>query len=84
MHLTGLLIPLSSPIGALKMCPPLTIKNWASYQPFAGVGCNNGIIQICDVANGSVVKEIAVHNYPVKGNNEMLVAILRQRDFIVD
>lgn len=51
----------------MKMCPPLTVKNWQHYHPLIAVGCSNGTIQICDVSDGLVKKELAVHNYSVKG-----------------
>ncbi len=77
--LSGLLPSLSiSPSAAVvKMCPPLTVKNWQHYQPVVAVGCHNGQVQIIDMASGLVRKELAIHNYPVKGIewtqlNEML------------
>ena len=72
--LSGLLtslsgFPPSSNQCVMKMCPPLTVKNWQYYQPLVAVGCANGTIQICDVSSGLIKKELAVHNYAVKGTN---------------
>lgn len=53
----------------MKMCPALTVKNCHQYQPFTAVGCVSGSVQICDVSNGLVKKELAIHNYAVKGKN---------------
>ena len=70
--LSGLLIPIShhpsTGTVVMKMCPPLTVKNWQHYQPLIAIGCANGTVQICDVAYGLVRKELAVHNYAVKGS----------------
>ena len=80
-NLSGLLTSLSGqPTSAnghtvMKMCPPLTVKNWNYYQPLVAVGCSNGAIQICDVASGLVKKEMAVHNYPVKGMLTFLIKL---------
>ena len=72
--LSGLLtslsgFPPSSNQCVMKMCPPLTVKNWQYYQSLVAVGCANGTIQICDVSSGLIKKELAVHNYAVKGTN---------------
>lgn len=70
--LSGLLTSLSgyapsSNQFVMKMCPPLTVKNWQYYQPLVAIGCANGTIQVCDVSSGLIKKELAVHNYAVKG-----------------
>ena len=36
--LSGLLHGLAAPPFIIKMCPPLTTKNWAVYQPLLAVG----------------------------------------------
>lgn len=67
--LCGLVIPLMSvSTTVIKMCPPLTLKNLQTYQPLVAVGCPNGAVLIVDVADGMLKKEIAVHNYAVKGD----------------
>ena len=67
--LCGLVIPLmSAATTVIKMCPPLTLKNLQAYQPLVAIGCPNGAVHIVDVADGMLKKEIAVHNYPVKGD----------------
>lgn len=66
--LCGLVIPLmSTATTVIKMCPPLTLKNLQLYQPLVAIGCPNGAVHIVDVADGMLKKEIAVHNYAVKG-----------------
>eukprot|EP00794_Sanderia_malayensis_P005451 gene5450-6133_t len=51
----------------LKMCPALTTKNWAVYKPLVAVGCSSGLLQIFNLADGTLYKEIAVHATAVKG-----------------
>ena len=36
--LTGLLSGVASPPFVIRMCPPLTTKNWAVYQPLLALG----------------------------------------------
>lgn len=60
--------PISSNQVVMKMCPPLTVKNWHYYHPLVAIGCASGTVQICDVATGLITKELAVHNYAVKGD----------------
>ncbi|KAH3790794.1 hypothetical protein DPMN_169001 [Dreissena polymorpha] len=38
--MTGLLQGLLSPITVIRMCPPLTTKNWNIYKPLLAVGEN--------------------------------------------
>ena len=59
----------------MKMCPPLTVKNLQYYHPLVAIGCANGTVQICDVASGLIKKELAVHNYGVKGDIHFVVQL---------
>lgn len=36
--ITGLLNGVVSPVTCLRMCPPLTTKNWSVYEPLIAVG----------------------------------------------
>ena len=65
--LSGVLSNLSNPPFVLRMCPPLTTKNWPDYKPFLASGGNNGNIQILDMSLGKVEREYATHTYPVRG-----------------
>lgn len=72
LTLSGLLTSLSAQPNhshgfVFKMCPALTVKNCDQYQPVAAIGCVSGAVQICDVATGLVKKELAIHNYAVRG-----------------
>lgn len=54
---------------AVKYLPVffLWTQNWVEYEPLAAVGCSNGQVQLVDVATGLVARELAVHNYAVRG-----------------
>ncbi len=58
---------LGNPPYVLRMCPPLTTKNWPEYNPYLASGGNNGNIQIIDMSTGKVEREFATHTYPVRG-----------------
>ena len=36
--MTGLLNGITTPITVVRMCPPLTTKNWNIYEPMLAVG----------------------------------------------
>lgn len=63
----GLLPSLASPVTALRMCPPLTTRNWQKYQPLLAVGTAGGLVQVLNAATGTVDKELALHTCPVRG-----------------
>ncbi|OWF51700.1 WD repeat-containing protein 11-like isoform X2 [Mizuhopecten yessoensis] len=65
--MTGLMSGVSTPITVIKMCPPLTTKNWSVYQPLLAMGSNNGTIQILHVSSGQIEREYSVHAGPVRG-----------------
>eukprot|EP00092_Neocalanus_flemingeri_P029430 GFUD01031956.1.p1 GENE.GFUD01031956.1~~GFUD01031956.1.p1 ORF type:complete len:979 (+),score=386.47 GFUD01031956.1:514-3450(+) len=56
-----------SPSKAVRMCPPLTTKNWAAYRPLLAVGTVTGHLQVVNVSTGLVEREVAVHSAPVLG-----------------
>jgi len=56
-----------SPSKAVRMCPPLTTKNWGEYRPLLAVGTVTGHVQILNVSTGLVEREVAVHSAPVLG-----------------
>lgn len=65
--MSGVLSNLSNPPFVLRMCPPLTTKNWPEYNPFMASGGNNGNIQILNMSTGRVDREFATHTFPVRG-----------------
>ncbi|GLH00339.1 Uncharacterized protein GBIM_06748 [Gryllus bimaculatus] len=64
---TGLLTSAASLLTVVRMCPPLTTRNWQQYTPLMAGGTASGLIQVFNMATGAVDKELAVHAYPVRG-----------------
>ena len=69
--MTGLLQSLGQ-LTCIKMCPPLTTKNLATYRPLLALGTVTGHIQLVNVSTGLVEREIAVHSGPVQVRNPKL------------
>ncbi|KAL5471412.1 hypothetical protein EMCRGX_G029528 [Ephydatia muelleri] len=67
MLLEGLWTGITSYPTSVRMCPPLTTKNWSSYKPLLAIGMTNGSVQVFNLATKSVVKEYSIHAYPVLG-----------------
>lgn len=65
--MTGLLNGLISPITVIRMCPPLTTKNFSLYEPLLAVGSQIGSVQIVNVSSGQIEKEYSLHTGPVRG-----------------
>lgn len=66
MVLNGMWCGISGLTTAVRMCPPLTTKNWAYYVPLMAVGATTGMIYIVSLKTESVVQEISVHTCSVK------------------
>ena len=64
--MTGLLNGINSAITVVRMCPPLTTKNWNMYEPLLAVGSQQGSVQIVNVGNGQIEREYSVHTSSVK------------------
>ena len=47
LHTTGIIGGLLTPPFVVRMCPPLTVKNFSDYRPLLAVGAINGSIQVC-------------------------------------
>ncbi|KAL5022239.1 hypothetical protein ScPMuIL_001394 [Solemya velum] len=65
--LMGLLNGIASPLTVIRMCPPLTTKNWTHYEPLLASGTSSGSIQILNIASGQVEKEYSLHTSSVRG-----------------
>ncbi|ESO13031.1 hypothetical protein HELRODRAFT_63831 [Helobdella robusta] len=55
-----------SPI-VVRMCPPLTTKNFNFYQPLLAVGSASGNVFVFNLSGGQMFKELSVHTSSVKG-----------------
>lgn len=65
--LVGLLNGLASPPVVIRMCPPLTTKNFSTYQPMMAVGSSTGIVQVYNLSSGQMSREFSVHSCAVRG-----------------
>ena len=65
--LVGLLNGLPQPSVVIRMCPPLTTKNFNSYQPLLAIGSNTGTIQIYNLSSGQIYREFSVHSCSIRG-----------------
>ncbi|XP_041368583.1 WD repeat-containing protein 11-like [Gigantopelta aegis] len=65
--MTGLLQGVHTYITCIRMCPPLTNKNWTIYEPRLALGTFSGAIQTVNVASGQVDREFSIHSSMVRG-----------------
>jgi len=65
--LGGLWYGISGTPTILRMCPPLTTKNWSYYNPLLAVGSTSGSVLVFNLSLRALVKEHAVHTCPVHG-----------------
>ncbi|ESP00415.1 hypothetical protein LOTGIDRAFT_140712, partial [Lottia gigantea] len=65
--MTGLINGVTSHVTCIRMCPPLTNKNFATYQPLVVVGSSTGTLQIINVASGQIDREYNLHTSTVRG-----------------
>ena len=64
--LGGLWSGISGTPTVIRMCPPLTTKNWSFYTPLLAVGSTNGSILVFNLSQRTLVKEFAVHTCAVQ------------------
>eukprot|EP00118_Oscarella_pearsei_P009065 m.49863 g.49863 ORF g.49863 m.49863 type:complete len:1222 (+) comp34038_c1_seq1:279-3944(+) len=67
LTLCGLLQSASPPPLCLRMCPPLTTKNWNIYKPLLAAGTSTGVVQVFNLLSSHLYKEFSVHTSAVKG-----------------
>lgn len=65
--MVGLFSSLTSQVSCMRMCPPLTHKNWPHYRPLLAVGLVSGNILVFDLGTGKLTYEFGVHTCEVKG-----------------
>lgn len=66
MILNGMWCGINGRTTAIRMCPPLTTKNWVYYVPHVAVGTASGVVYVASLSAEQVVQEIAVHTCPVQ------------------
>ena len=62
LTLGGLWSSICSTPTVVRMCPPLTTKNWLYYAPLVAVGTSNGSVLIFNLFKRIMYKEIAIHS----------------------
>jgi len=65
--LTGLLSGVANSPMVIRMCPPLTTKNWNQYEPLLAVGVSTGVVQVYTLSSGHLTREFSVHSASVRG-----------------
>ena len=66
LTLTELWVGLPATTSCLRMCPPLTTKNWLYYAPLVAMGMTNGSVLVYNLHSRHIMKELAIHNFPVR------------------
>ncbi|CAG2173654.1 unnamed protein product, partial [Oppiella nova] len=51
----------------IRMCPPVTMRNWQFHRPLLAVGDSSGSVQIWNLSLSSLDKELGIHSFPVRG-----------------
>lgn len=64
--LGGLWSSITSTPTVVRMCPPLTTKNWLYYAPLVAVGMANGSVLIFNLSKRILSKELAVHSCSIQ------------------
>ena len=65
--MSGLLSFLGLPPFVVKMCPPMTTKNYLFHRPLLAVGSANGVVYLLDLKEGTLIKEFSIHTSGVAG-----------------
>ncbi|XP_077868471.1 WD repeat-containing protein 11 [Saccoglossus kowalevskii] len=65
--LVGLLNGVVAPPTVIRMCPPLTTKNYNTYQPLVALGTSSGLVQIFNLSSGLLWREYNIHIAPIRG-----------------
>lgn len=58
---------ISLPPHVIRMCPPVTMRNWPFHMPLLAIGDISGSIQIWNLASALLQKEFSIHSSPVRG-----------------
>ncbi|PIK52366.1 hypothetical protein BSL78_10734 [Apostichopus japonicus] len=65
--LTGFVSGVSLMPTVVKMCPPLTTKNFHIYKPLLAVGTTSGMVQVFTLLSGTPYREYNIHTSCVRG-----------------
>lgn len=67
LYLTSVLNNLPQLPFCMKICPPMTRKNWSYYESLLAIGCSNGDLYIYQLENGVLWRKYTLHTYPIRG-----------------
>ncbi|XP_070541595.1 WD repeat-containing protein 11-like isoform X2 [Ptychodera flava] len=65
--LVGLLNGVTAPPLVIRMCPPLTTKNFHQYQPLVALGSSSGLVQVYNLSSGLLWREYNIHLSHIRG-----------------
>ncbi|XP_013774548.1 WD repeat-containing protein 11-like [Limulus polyphemus] len=65
--ITGYLNGLAPPPHVIRMCPPVTFRNWTVYKPLMAIGNALGGVQVFNMATGIIEREFSLLTAPVRG-----------------
>ncbi len=66
MVLSGIYYSLANNPLTIRMCPPITNKNWKHYKYLVAIGNSGGGVQIFDLGTRQLHRDMIVHTCPVK------------------
>ncbi|XP_065883318.1 WD repeat-containing protein 11-like isoform X2 [Dysidea avara] len=65
--LLGVASGISATPTSIRMCPPLTTKNWPYYTPVVAVGTASGSVLLYKLNTSCLYKDICIHSHRVAG-----------------
>lgn len=66
MLLGNLWVGLPATPTCIRMCPPLTTKNWLFYAPLVAVGTSSGSLLVYNLHSRVMLKEFSIHSCTVQ------------------
>ena len=66
-YLNSMLFNLPQLPFVMKICPPMTRKNWSIYESLLAVGCVNGDLYVYQLESGNMWRKYSLHTNPIRG-----------------
>lgn len=66
----------SNPPHVIRMCPPVTARNWHAHKPYLAIGDYSGNIQIYNTGTKLIEKEFSIHTSAVRGIEWASLAVI--------
>lgn len=51
----------------MKICPPMTRKNWTYYESLLAIGCSNGDLYTYQLETSNLLRKYSLHTNPIRG-----------------